>query len=165
MTFTYNDGGRNKAGFVGSVKDCTVRAIAIITGRPYGEVYREVVALFPDMPNQGVSVGGYQFVNYMRSQGFRYLDETTIYNKGKFVVIYDGHVSAWVDGVNYDTFACTGALPLAMFVHVGNKNVMYNVWDRYNVLNLNPLNEAQAQTMARLYTLNYKTEVYIKPII
>lgn len=39
MQYVYDDGGRAKAGFKGSVDDCTCRAIAIATGFPYEEVY------------------------------------------------------------------------------------------------------------------------------
>lgn len=34
-----NDGGRSAAGFRGETRDCAVRALAIVTGRPYTEIY------------------------------------------------------------------------------------------------------------------------------
>lgn len=37
--FVENDGGRVAAGFKGSTGDCVTRAIAIVTGKPYKEVY------------------------------------------------------------------------------------------------------------------------------
>lgn len=40
--WVYDDGGRAAAGFKGSTGDCVVRAIAIGSLRPYGEVYAEV---------------------------------------------------------------------------------------------------------------------------
>lgn len=33
------DGGRESAGFMGSTRDCVCRAVALVTGRPYMEVY------------------------------------------------------------------------------------------------------------------------------
>jgi len=42
VTFTYNDGGRESAGYKGLAGDCTVRAIAISTGKPYQEVYDDL---------------------------------------------------------------------------------------------------------------------------
>ena len=39
MKFIYNDGGRAEAGFKGIAGDCVCRAIAIITEKPYREVY------------------------------------------------------------------------------------------------------------------------------
>ena len=41
--FEYNDGGREEAGFVGSVGDCVTRAIAIATGKDYLEVRKELM--------------------------------------------------------------------------------------------------------------------------
>ena len=42
MEFKFNDGGRSEAGFKGKTGDCGVRAIAIVTGKPYKEVYNQV---------------------------------------------------------------------------------------------------------------------------
>jgi len=42
MRFVRNDGGRAAAGFKGTAKDCVTRAIAIATGIPYFEVYRDI---------------------------------------------------------------------------------------------------------------------------
>jgi hypothetical protein len=38
-TFIFDDGGREAAGYKGFAGDCTVRAIAIATEKPYKEVY------------------------------------------------------------------------------------------------------------------------------
>ena len=40
--YEYNDGGREAAGFKGSAGDCAVRALSIVTGREYNEVYKTV---------------------------------------------------------------------------------------------------------------------------
>ncbi len=39
MKYEYNDGGRSIAGYRGSTSDCVTRAIAIVTNKPYQEVY------------------------------------------------------------------------------------------------------------------------------
>ncbi|HET7116104.1 MAG TPA: hypothetical protein VFI29_06420 [Hanamia sp.] len=39
MNFKFNDGGRTQAGYKGSTGDCVTRAIAIVTGKTYSEVY------------------------------------------------------------------------------------------------------------------------------
>lgn len=39
MKFNYNDGGRSAAGYKGVTGDCGVRAISIVTGLPYQQVY------------------------------------------------------------------------------------------------------------------------------
>lgn len=42
MKFVYDDGGRKSAGYKGTTGDCVCRAIAIVTGRPYQQVYDEI---------------------------------------------------------------------------------------------------------------------------
>lgn len=37
-----NDGGRAASGYIGSARDCVTRAIAIASGLPYAEIYREL---------------------------------------------------------------------------------------------------------------------------
>jgi hypothetical protein len=39
IQFRYNDGGRANAGYSGSTDDCVARAIAIVTGKSYVDVY------------------------------------------------------------------------------------------------------------------------------
>ena len=43
MKFTYDDGGREDAGYKGDAGDCVVRAIAIATEIPYKEVYEDLM--------------------------------------------------------------------------------------------------------------------------
>jgi hypothetical protein len=45
MRFVFNDGGREAAGFKGKTGDCVCRSIAIVTGKPYREVYDELNAM------------------------------------------------------------------------------------------------------------------------
>lgn len=42
LPFTRDDGGRVAAGYKGQTGDCVVRAIAIASGRDYGDVYRDL---------------------------------------------------------------------------------------------------------------------------
>lgn len=42
LSFEKDDGGRAAAGFKGTAGDCVCRAIAIASGRPYGEVYQRL---------------------------------------------------------------------------------------------------------------------------
>ena len=43
MEYVYDDGGRTKAGYKGKARDCGTRAIAIVTGLPYQQVYDMVI--------------------------------------------------------------------------------------------------------------------------
>lgn len=45
MPFVFDDGGRAAAGYRGQTNDCVVRAIAIVTGLPYQQVYDDMVTL------------------------------------------------------------------------------------------------------------------------
>lgn len=49
MNWIYDDGGRAQAGFKGHTGDCVTRAIAIITGKPYIEVYNDLNELSKQM--------------------------------------------------------------------------------------------------------------------
>lgn len=45
LAFQYDDGGRAVAGFRGEAGDCAVRAAAIASGQPYGQLYARLVEL------------------------------------------------------------------------------------------------------------------------
>lgn len=45
LKFQFNDGGRKDAGYLGTTGDCATRAIAIVTGKPYQEIYDMVNGL------------------------------------------------------------------------------------------------------------------------
>lgn len=42
MKFQFDDGGRQNAGFKGSSGDCVCRAISIVSGKPYIDVYNDL---------------------------------------------------------------------------------------------------------------------------
>ena len=50
IPFVRNDGGRQAAGYRGPAGDCVCRATAIVTGRPYRDVYRLINQLARDYP-------------------------------------------------------------------------------------------------------------------
>lgn len=45
LPWVYDDGGRAAAGRRGTAGDCVARAIAIASGRPYGDVYDELAEI------------------------------------------------------------------------------------------------------------------------
>jgi hypothetical protein len=45
ISWVYNDGGREAAGYKGAAGDCVVRAIAIATGKSYQEVYNAITVI------------------------------------------------------------------------------------------------------------------------
>lgn len=135
LKFNYNDGGREAAGYKGKAGDCVCRAIAIITGKPYQEVYD---ALADGNANQrqakhngrkssigsrtarnGIMTNRKWFDNYMVQNGFVWTPTMLIGQgckvhlradelpKGRLVVSVSRHMVAVIDGVVNDTYDCT----------------------------------------------------------
>tara|TARA_R110002020_G_scaffold73765_2_gene189221 strand:+ start:230 stop:715 length:486 start_codon:yes stop_codon:yes gene_type:complete len=91
IKFKYNDGGRKEAGRKGDTGDCVTRAIAIVSGIPYQEVY-DVLAegnfnqrkskyektyksddyKRPRSASQGITTRRKWFKDYMVSIGFKW---------------------------------------------------------------------------------------------
>lgn len=124
MKAIYNDGGRAAAGFKGQTGDCTCRAIAIATGKPYIEVYNELNALgrlerkskrraHKSSARTGVYVNTIR--KYMASLGWIWMPTMGIgagcrvhlkdgeLPMGNLVVEVSRHSTAVIDGVIQDT--------------------------------------------------------------
>ena len=112
------DGGRAQAGFKGQANDCVTRAVAVITERPYREVYRELARYEQAVSGvksarNGISKKAYR--KYLTDQGFTWTatmrigQGTTVHltsNElplGKIIVSVSRHLVAVIDGVIYDT--------------------------------------------------------------
>ncbi len=123
MKFQYNDGGREEAGYKGSVGDCTVRAIAIATGLPYRKVYDDLFKLNKKNNARGERTsprdGGTAMKTikeYMAYNAFDWTPTmgigtgTTVHLKegelpdGKLVVRCSKHMVAVIDGVIHDIY-------------------------------------------------------------
>lgn len=82
MSWVKSDGGRAAAGYTGKAGDCVARAIAIVTGRPYAEVYNRLAAGMGSQRKSkhhrkssataraGITTGRKWFKEYMRELGF-----------------------------------------------------------------------------------------------
>jgi hypothetical protein len=129
MAFAYNDGGRKAAGFKGSANDCSTRAIAIATGKPYAEVYKSLTDLErakaarsrksrgrPVSARTGISMGTLKL--YLSSLGWKWKATmgigtgTTVtlceedLPMGRIIVRVSGHIAAIIDRVVNDTGDC-----------------------------------------------------------
>ena len=123
MKWTYNDGGRAQAGYLGHPGDCVCRAIAIATGKTYQEVYDALNALKKSMrqtrlvrgssARNGVARPVYE--KYLQSIGWTFVPTMKIASGCK-VHLHDGelpngriicrlskHLVAVIDGVIHDT--------------------------------------------------------------
>lgn len=127
LSYSYNDGGRLSAGFKGNTGDCVVRAIAIVTGRPYREIYDALSdgcrserktkrGRNHNTARLGVRTTRKWFKEYMRSLGFTWTPTMAIGSgckvhladneipSGKIIVSLSRHLSAVIDGTIHDTY-------------------------------------------------------------
>ena len=133
IEFNYNDGGRSEAGYKGKSGDCVCRAIAIVTGKPYTEIFeflangnatqrtRKGQKKRGKTAQSGINVTRKWFKDYMKSLGFKWTPLMHIGQgckvhlkgdeipKGRIIVSLSGHYSAVIDGVVNDTYnPCRG---------------------------------------------------------
>lgn len=124
LGFVLDYGGRVQAGYKSSASDCVCRAVAIATGKPYPEVYAELVALgkaeraskrqgSKSHPRTGIRKPTTR--KYLASLGWRWHPTmqigsgTTVHLRadelpmGKLIVQVTGHVTAVIDHVIHDT--------------------------------------------------------------
>ena len=169
MEHNFNDGGRRAAGFSAPAKDCTVRAVAIATGRDYMAVYNDLKALAPRLDDEGVNVYG-AFPAYMKSLGFAWVpiiprpnipDNTHLDElpKGRVIAAVKEHVTAIIDGVIEDTIDTVGEPVHGYWIL--NPTKLFNVVQGEKRLNSNPLNYSQALKMRSLFELNYGGKVFV----
>ena len=131
MTWVFNDGGRQDAGFKGSANDCVCRAICIATGLPYKQVYDRLSegnatqrrakgeAKGQRSARNGIFIQRKWFKDYMIELGFEWIPTMTIGSgckvhlkadelpKGKLICSVSRHVAAVIDGVINDTHDCS----------------------------------------------------------
>jgi len=131
LPFRFNDGGRSKAGFSGSARDCVARSTAIASGLSYIEVYSALAQGNATQraskrtprrtrtASQGIFTQRKWFKDYMTSLGFVWVPTQRIgsVNKarlckgalpnGKLVVSVPRHYTAVINGVINDTFDCS----------------------------------------------------------
>jgi len=131
MGFVFHDGGRLAAGYKGRTGDCVTRSIAIVTGRPYQEVYDALneIARSERMgkrkrkrSNSRTGVFRYSYHRYMQSLGWRWTSTMSIGSgcqvhlcaaelpQGTLLVKVSRHLTAVIDGVIHDTHDCSAAV-------------------------------------------------------
>jgi hypothetical protein len=126
MQHVYDDGGRAASGFQGLAGDCVCRSIAIASGVPYKEVYRELAmgsgtqrkssrtGYRSRTAREGIDTGRKWFKDYMRGLGFRWVPTMTVGSgckvhltdgelpMGRLVVSVSRHYTAVINGVIHD---------------------------------------------------------------
>jgi len=123
--FTYNDGGRLEAGFKGTTGDCVTRSIAIVTGKPYLEVYNDLNELgkterlsHRKRGKSNARTGVYKATIYRYLEKLGYTFTPTMFigsgckvhlkseelPAGRLIVNCSKHLTAVIDGVINDIF-------------------------------------------------------------
>ena len=143
----YNDGGRSKY-FKGKGGDCVTRAIAIVTGKDYKEVY-DVLAEGNATQRKGkhekkskagrrtalrgINTKRKWFKDLMKSWGFEWIPTMQIGQgckvhlkadelpKGRIICCVSHHYTAVIDGIINDTFDPSG----------NGKRCVYGYWIMY----------------------------------
>lgn len=126
MEFKFNDGGRSKHYSSKPVRDCGVRALAIVLDKDYKEVYKKVYQLCKTVKTRGTGFShprtgihreimeaaaehyGLTWVATMQiGQGCTtHLDASEL-PPGRILCRVSNHYAAVVDGVLNDTYDCS----------------------------------------------------------
>jgi len=118
VAYAYNDGGRAAAGYKGIAGDCVVRALAIVTERPYKEVYATVQEFCKKHGKGSARTGvpkevtralaehyGLKWVPVMRvGSGVTMHVSADELPSGRLMLKLSRHVVACIDGVIHDTY-------------------------------------------------------------
>ena len=118
MEYIFNDGGRSLY-FKGSANDCVTRAISIVTGRDYKQIYDELFVLTGESPRNGVQTRSAKVKRYFQQQGLRWYSTMNIGQgctvhlraeelpAGRLICKTSKHLVAVIDGVIHDTHDCS----------------------------------------------------------
>ena len=105
MNYKYHNANPHKR----RIDDCVIRAISILTNKSWNKVYNELSNL---ASYDGLMMDSVEFVEkyldskYLRKCHYSKTVEefTKEFPKGKYAVTMNGHITAVIDGVVYDTF-------------------------------------------------------------
>jgi len=126
--YVFNDGGRKAAGYNGKATDCVCRSIAIVTDKPYQEVYDALNDLAKSertgkrkKTKSNARTGVYRrtYQKYLESLGYEWVPTMQIGQgckthlrsdelpAGRLVVRVTKHITTMIDGVINDTYDCS----------------------------------------------------------
>lgn len=115
MNFKYNDGGRSNYFTANKVGDCVTRAIAIVKGMDYKQVYNEIKKLVGYTPRNGVYKkdtkkvmahfgGTWISCSGIGTKNKVHLNDAEMPLQGRLICNLSKHVTCIVDGVINDTY-------------------------------------------------------------
>jgi len=122
MKVVITDGGRSAAGYRGIAGDCVCRAVSIVSGKQYADVYKSLASGSATerrsrgkSARNGIRTSRKWFKEYMQQLGFKWVATMGIGTgckvhladgelpTGKLVVSVSKHYTAVIDGVIHDT--------------------------------------------------------------
>ena len=117
MSFKYNDGGREAAGFKGTAGDCGARAMAIALGLDYKTVYKELAQANADYGRAKSARNGINkdiYAEVLKRHGWVWVSAPKLDGRkarysdlpsaGTLIMRMAGHYAALVDGVLNDSW-------------------------------------------------------------
>jgi len=126
--FQLNDGGRQNAGYKGCTGDCVTRSIAIVSRKPYKEIYDALNILSESehigkrkkkKSNSRTGVYKVSYRKYLKSLGYEWIPTMQIGSgckvhlrhdelpKGRIIVKISRHLTVVIDGVINDIYDCS----------------------------------------------------------
>jgi hypothetical protein len=128
MTYVYNDGGREKAGYKGKAGDCGARAIAIALGMDYKTAYNLLAQANKDMgfaksARDGIHKNiydsvlnklGWFWVSAPKFEGRK--AKCSDMQQGTVIARQAGHFVAVINGTPQDTWDCSSKMVYGYWV-------------------------------------------------
>ena len=142
MEFVFHDGGRAAAGYKGTNGDCVTRSIAIVTGKPYQEVYDALNRLAQTervgkrkrkRSNSRTGVFRTTCQCYLESLDWQWTSTMSIGSgckvhlraselpRGPLLVKVSRHLTAVIDGILYDTHNCSRSGTRCVYGYISQK--------------------------------------------
>jgi hypothetical protein len=167
----YNDGGRSAVFDTPGRNDCVTRALAIVTGLPYMDIWNGIHAT-GSVGRTGLVDDTVAVRKYIESLGLMYIPNEAYFKDTKLppraICCMRGHYFAVLDGCIHDVGHPTRGGRVYIKGYWMPKPVgatLFNVCSVVTGVPFNrcPLNLEQATNMARLMLLNYKRVSNIIP--
>jgi hypothetical protein len=126
--FTFNDGGRQAAGFKGTAGDCVVRAISIAMNLDYKTTYKQLAQLNKDFGNAKSARNGLNkkvYIPFLEQHGWKWVSAPKFEGRkaqcsdmplGIVIARQAGHYVAVINGTPQDTWDCSHKMVYGFWV-------------------------------------------------
>lgn len=95
-----------------SVNDCVVRSISLVEGKSWDKTYKELSEI---ARKEGILLDDVNFVEHYLDKRYKRAchysknvgEFAKEHRKGTYLITMQGHITAIIDGIIYDTFDCS----------------------------------------------------------